>query len=102
GMRLVQLGPDLPNTAAALKNLDLLISVDTSIAHLGGALARPVWLALARGPDWRWMLDREDSPWYPTFRLFRQTRPGEWGPVFGRMARALRDLVEENERGRTL
>ncbi len=102
GMRFVQLGPDLPNTAAALENLDLLISVDTSIAHLGGALARPVWLALARGPDWRWMLDREDSPWYPTFRLFRQTRPGEWDPVFERMAGALRDLVNENERGRTL
>ena len=97
GMRLVQLGPDIPNTAAALENLDLLISVDTSIAHLGGALARPVWLALARGPDWRWMLDREDSPWYPTFRLFRQDKPGAWVPLFERMADALRQRVKQKE-----
>ncbi|MEA2776264.1 MAG: hypothetical protein QOF90_1670, partial [Acetobacteraceae bacterium] len=74
---------------AVMVNLDLIITSDTSIAHLAGALGRPVWLALRRVPDWRWMLDRADSPWYPTMRLFRQTVDGEWGPVIAEMARAL-------------
>ena len=77
------------DTAAVLKNLDLVISVDTAIAHLAGALGIPVWVALPFVPDWRWLMDREDSPWYPTMRLFRQTRPGQWEDVFQRIAEAL-------------
>jgi tetratricopeptide (TPR) repeat protein len=80
-------------TAAALTNLDLLVSCDTAAAHLAGALAVPVWLALSFAADWRWLLGREDSAWYPTMRLFRQERLGEWGPVFARMAEALRQRV---------
>lgn len=83
-------GPDaFLDTAAVMTCLDLIITSDTSIAHLAGALGRPVWVALRHVPDWRWMLDRPDSPWYPTMRLFRQTRPGEWAPVFAAMAQAL-------------
>jgi len=62
------------------------------IAHLAGALGRPVWLALRHVPDWRWMLDREDSPWYPTARLFRQRRPGDWDELAERLAAALSAL----------
>ena len=72
-----------------MSSLDLVISSDTAIAHLAAALARPVWLALKRVPDWRWMLQRSDSPWYPTARLFRQRTSGDWGPVFDEMARSL-------------
>jgi len=83
-------GPDaFVDTAAVMMALDLIITSDTSIAHLAGALGRPVWVALRRVPDWRWMLDRPDSPWYPSMRLFRQTEDGEWAPVFAAMARAL-------------
>src|SRR5581483_10989006 len=64
---------DLADTAALIGQLDLVISVDTMVAHLAGALGRPVWLLLSFAPDWRWMTGREDSPWYPTMRLFRQT-----------------------------
>ncbi len=75
----IELGDSgLRDVAAILLNLDLLISVDTSIAHLGGALARPVWTLLSYAPDWRWMLGRNDSPWYPTMRLYRQSRRGSW------------------------
>ncbi len=74
------------DTAAVMKSLDLVVSSDTAIAHLAGALAVPVWLALPMAPDWRWMLDRQDSPWYPTMRLFRQTRFRQWSDVFERMA----------------
>ena len=77
------------DTAAVLKNLDLVISVDTAIAHLAGALGIPVWVALPFAPDWRWLMGREDSPWYPTMRLFRQTRPGQWEDVFHHIAEAL-------------
>jgi Tfp pilus assembly protein PilF len=84
-------GPDgFLDTAAIMANLDLVITSDTSVAHLAGALGRPVWVALRRVPDWRWMLDRPDSSWYPTMRLFRQTTDGDWPPVFAAMARALR------------
>jgi hypothetical protein len=80
---------DFEDTAAVVSLLDLVISVDTSVAHLAGALGKPVWLLLPFGPDPRWMLDREDSPWYPTARLFRQDRPGEWGGVIERVRVAL-------------
>jgi Flp pilus assembly protein TadD len=83
------------DTAAILSVVDLLISVDTSVAHLAGALAVPLWLALpATPPDWRWLLDRSDSPWYPTARLFRQTQPGDWKGVFQAMADQLRRKLE--------
>jgi Flp pilus assembly protein TadD len=77
------------DTAAILANLDLVISCDTATAHLAGALARPVWVALPLVPDFRWLLDREDSPWYPTARLFRQIRLDDWEEAFARIAGAL-------------
>jgi Flp pilus assembly protein TadD len=87
-------GPDaFLDTAAVMASLDLVITSDTSIAHLAGALGRPVWVALRHVPDWRWMLDRADSPWYPTMRLFRQSRPGDWAPVFAAIAQACRDQL---------
>jgi hypothetical protein len=72
---------DFADTAALVDALDLVISVDTGVAHLAGALARPVWILLPHAPDWRWMLERADSPWYPTARLYRQPAPGRWDPV---------------------
>jgi ADP-heptose:LPS heptosyltransferase len=84
-------GPDaFIDTAAIMESLDLVITTDTAIAHLAGALGRPVWVVLSEVPDWRWMLDRTDSPWYPTMRLFRQQQRGEWPPVFSAMAERLR------------
>ena len=83
-------GPDgFLDTAAVMMNLDLVITSDTAIAHLAGALGRPVWVALRAVPDWRWMLERADSPWYPTMRLFRQTIRDDWAPVFAAMKDAL-------------
>ncbi len=82
---------DFGETACALALLDLVITVDTSVAHLAGAMGRPVWLLLPFSPDFRWMLVREDSPWYPTMRLFRQNRCGDWAELFQRVADALRD-----------
>jgi len=76
-------------TAAVITQLDLVISVDTMVAHLAGALAVPVWLLLHDAADWRWLLDREDSPWYPTMRLFRQPARGDWDRVVQRVAAAL-------------
>ena len=81
------------DTAAAILNLDLVISVDTMVAHLAGALGKPVWTLLPFRADWRWMLDREDSPWYPTMRLFRQPRPGAWEPLIERVANDLSQLA---------
>ena len=73
-------GPDgFIDTAAVMMNLDLVITSDTAIAHLAGALGRPVWVALRAVPDWRWLLERTDSPWYPTMRLFRQSDAGRLG-----------------------
>jgi hypothetical protein len=76
-----------------MKNLDLVISSDTAAAHLAGALGCSVWIVLKYVPDWRWMMHRDDSPWYPTARLFRQTRHGDWDEVFERIARALSRAV---------
>ena len=78
------------DSAAAMQTLDLVISCDTSIAHLAGALGRPVWVALKQVPEWRWQLAREDSPWYPSMRLFRQARRGDWKTVFTAMAERLK------------
>lgn len=75
-----------------MQSLDLVISADTAIAHLAGALGRPVWVALKHVPDWRWLLDRADTPWYPTMRLFRQPAPGDWAGVFADMAAALHEI----------
>jgi tetratricopeptide (TPR) repeat protein len=80
---------DFAETAAAISHLDLVISVETAVAHLAGALGRPVWVPLAFVPAWRWLLGREDSPWYPTMRLFRQGRPGDWAAVIQRLAASL-------------
>ena len=92
GFNMVDLSPclnDVADTAAAIAALDLVISVDTSVAHLAGALGHRVWTLLLHVPDWRWLLDREDSPWYPTMRLFRQPHPGDWGSAIQHVARAL-------------
>jgi hypothetical protein len=85
------------DTAALIQALDLVISVDTAVVHLAGALGAPVWVALPSMPDWRWLLDRDDSPWYPTVRLFRQRKPGDWPEVFQRIAAALQHLVASRE-----
>jgi hypothetical protein len=90
-------GPDaFLDTAAVMMHLDLIVTSDTAVAHLAGALGRPVWIALRHVPDWRWMLDCEDSPWYPTARLFRQRRTGDWNEVFERMTRELAQAVGGN------
>jgi hypothetical protein len=81
------------DTAAIIANLDLVITSDTAIAHLAGALGARVWLAVSVSPDWRWLLEREDSPWYPTMRLFRQQAYGDWPGVFRRMADELAKLA---------
>ena len=86
---------DFSDTAAAIENLDLIISVDTAVAHLAGAMGKPVWVLIPYVPDWRWMLDREDSPWYPTMRLFRQVQKGDWRYVFQRIADELHALVHQ-------
>jgi hypothetical protein len=84
---------DFSDTGAALVALDLLITVDTAAAHLAGALGRPVWTLLSRPTDYRWLMEREDSPWYPTMRLWRQERAGDWAPVVARIERTLRELA---------
>ena len=76
---------DFDDSAAIAENMDLIVTIDTSVAHLAGALARPVWIMLPWTPTWRWMVDRDDSPWYPTARLFRQSRMGEWDAVVERV-----------------
>lgn len=83
---------DFAETAAAVINLDLVITVDTAVGHLAGALGKPVWLMLPTPADWRWMLERSDSPWYPTMRLFRQERPGDWSAVVAAVAAELARL----------
>ncbi len=97
GTAIENLGPSLDNgpdwyvdAAAAMMALDLIVTSDTSMAHLAGALGRPTFVALKFVPDWRWMLDRDDSPWYPTMRLFRQPRRGDWSAVFAAIERELR------------
>jgi tetratricopeptide (TPR) repeat protein len=95
GLDIADLGPllaDFEETAAAMQQLDLVISIDTASAHLAGALGRPVWVLLPFAPDWRWMLDRDDSPWYPTMRLFRQQLRGDWSHPVAQVEGLLRLL----------
>ena len=92
GDRIEDLSGELKNfsaTASVLERMDLLVSVDTAPVHLAGAMARPVWTLLPFVPDWRWMREGEDSPWYPTMRLFRQKRLGDWEEVVGRVKKEL-------------
>ena len=84
---------DFADTAALVENLDLVISVDTSVAHLAGAMGKPVWILCRLGGDWRWLLDRTDSPWYPSARLFRQRRYMEWEPVVRDLQAALQEFA---------
>jgi ADP-heptose:LPS heptosyltransferase len=78
------------DTAAVMASLDLIVTSDTSVVHLAGALGRPAWLALQHLAEWRWLADRDDSPWYPSLRLYRQPRPGDWSSVFGEITRNLK------------
>jgi tetratricopeptide (TPR) repeat protein len=101
GMKVETLGADFDSgpdafldTIAVMESLDLVISSDTSIAHLAGALARPTWLATKFVPEWRWLLHREDSVWYPTIRLFRQARVGDWSAVFAAMEKELAETLQ--------
>jgi tetratricopeptide (TPR) repeat protein len=100
GMRVETFGPDFDtapdaflDTAAVMMSLDVIVACDTSVAHLAGALARPTWLVLSHYPDWRWLLARKDSPWYPTARLFRQRKPGDWPAVMREIAAALAETA---------
>ena len=102
---LTDLGPRLNlttgpfmDTAAVMMNLDVTITCDSAPAHLAGALGAPVWMAIANAPDWRWLTDREDTPWYPTMRIFRQSERMVWSSVFERMAAELRAMVQAQAR----
>lgn len=86
---------DFSDTAAAIENLDLIISTDTSVPHLAAAMGKPVWLLLCCASEWRWLLNRDDSPWYPTVRLFRQKQANQWDDVFSRVAEQLRMILTE-------
>jgi hypothetical protein len=91
----IDLAPDLrdfADTAAAMINLDLILTIDTAAAHLAGALGRRTWTLIPFSPDWRWMTQREDCPWYPTMRLFRQARRGDWSNVIDAVAAELRQM----------
>jgi hypothetical protein len=98
GLQIENLGRhlnDFYDTAAVIMNMDLIITVDTAVAHLAGALGRPVWTLIPFVPDWRWMLDRNNTPWYPTMRLFRQPRILDWGSVIKQVSNELRKRVPE-------
>jgi ADP-heptose:LPS heptosyltransferase len=104
--RVLDLGDELDrgsdallDTAAVMASLDLVISSDTAIAHLAGALARPTWIALHASPDWRWLLDRTDNPWYPTMRLFRQSGGNSgWDAVVADLGLALASFAAQRSR----
>jgi ADP-heptose:LPS heptosyltransferase len=84
---------DFADTAARIRDLDLVIAVDTAVAHLAGAMGKPTWLMLPYASEWRWLRNREDSPWYPTVRIFRQERPGYWGSLVERMVGELSTMI---------
>jgi ADP-heptose:LPS heptosyltransferase len=86
---------DFMDTAALIGNLDLVITVDTAVAHLAGAVGKPVWLLNRFESEWRWLYGREDSVWYPSMRIFNQTSPRDWGKVIERVAKALKSVVVE-------
>ena len=94
-INLCEESTDFSEVAAAMESLDLIVSVDTAMAHLAGAMGKPVWVLIPFVADWRWMLTREDSPWYPTMRLFRQSEKNEWEDVFQRVAGELHALVHQ-------
>jgi Glycosyltransferase family 9 (heptosyltransferase) len=101
GMRVETLGDGVDSgsdafvdTAAVMEQLDLIITTDTAIAHLAGALGRPTWVALQYFPEWRWLLNRDDSPWYPTMKLFRQPERGNWDAVFAQMAIEVQKVMQ--------
>jgi tetratricopeptide (TPR) repeat protein len=99
GIPLTDLGSalhDFAETAAVIANLDLVITVDTAVAHLAGAMGKPVWTLLPFVPDWRWMRERDESPWYPSMRLWRQSTPGDWATVCQRVVHAVQDLTHAN------
>ncbi len=105
GMQVEELGEEITNNpdgfrevAAAMQNLDLLVMSDTGPTHLAGALGRPVWVALPYSADWRWLRDRDDSPWYPTMRLFRQQSRGDWPGVFERIAAEVAQRLDGGEK----
>jgi Flp pilus assembly protein TadD len=109
GMRVETLGDDFDagpdafvDTAAAIAALDLVVTCDTSVAHLAGALARPAWVAVKQDAEWRWLRERDDSPWYPTLRLFRQARRGDWRDVFAAMSAELEMRAASREASRTI
>jgi hypothetical protein len=85
---------DFADTAALIANLDLVISVDTAVVHLTARLGKPVWMLDRFDPDWRWLTGRRDSPWYPTLRIYRQPRPGDWDPALAEIARDLRSFAQ--------
>ena len=95
GVGVISGSESILELARIMQTLDLIVSVDSMPSHLAGALGLPVWNLLHADADWRWMQGRSDSPWYPTMRLFRQERPGEWGPVVARVASELRSLAAE-------
>lgn len=90
---------DFADTAAAIAGLDLVIAVDTAVAHLAGALGKPVWILISHIQDWRWLTGRSDNPWYPSARLFRQPAPGDWDGVTTNVATALREFIETRHVG---
>lgn len=97
--RLNRLRESFSETAAVIENLDLVIAIDSAIAHLAGSLGKPVWLLLCHAAEWRWLTDRTDSPWYPTARLFRQSAPGHWDGVIADVKRAWPQWVREQSSG---
>jgi hypothetical protein len=100
---IIDLGPDLKDfadTAAVIAHLDLVIAVDTAVAHLAGALGKPVWILLSWRSDFRWLLERADSPWYPSARLYRKAGADAWSKLIGRVAADLAALLDQGKLGR--
>ena len=91
--KLIDTGPaPLSDTAALISEMNLIITTDTAVAHLAGALNKPVWILLHHAPDWRWLTSGDTNPWYPTVRLFRQTHPGNWADVIENVIRMLKNF----------